>query len=316
MQLFKRKTMVEKIETELAALTQRRETLAARHKAAEAAHTDAKSKLQRHHLEADVLDADDKTRAKLEAAVASWAVTLAGYADALTEVKAKIGDTEAKLMAERAAVERKAASEKLAHDLDEVEQALPVYLEAGRRFADAIEAVGFWHFESGEMSAFVRNISSQVEVASAFSLHELRSMVGAIRDGAAPIPPRQPAPQPIAEIIQPAPTRTLFCLKSVKWSGGSALQYEDVELPIHLADRAVRCGACVSVTDDRRKTLLGARGGHHVNLNALDVVDLDALDDASGVRFVGPVRALPPGFVEIDRSSEARVISIPAQRAG
>ncbi|MEJ6915053.1 hypothetical protein, partial [Bradyrhizobium diazoefficiens] len=84
---------------------------------AAAAHSDAKAKLQRHHLDAD-LDADDKARAKLETAVAACAVTRDGYANALVEVQAKITDAEQKLAAERATVERKAASEKLASDLD------------------------------------------------------------------------------------------------------------------------------------------------------------------------------------------------------
>ena len=80
---------MEKLETELAALRARAETLGTRHAAADVAFLDAKSKLQRHHLEAD-LDADDKARAKLEAAVAACAVTRDGYADALGEVQAQI----------------------------------------------------------------------------------------------------------------------------------------------------------------------------------------------------------------------------------
>lgn len=92
-------------------------TLNNRRAAAEAAFSDAKFKLQRHNLEAE-LDADDKARAKLEAAVAASALTRNGYADALAEVQTTIADAEQKLTAERSVMERKAASEKLAHDLD------------------------------------------------------------------------------------------------------------------------------------------------------------------------------------------------------
>jgi hypothetical protein len=51
--------------------------LNSRHSAAEATFDDAKAKLQRHHLEAN-LDADEKVRTKLEAAVGACAVTRDG----------------------------------------------------------------------------------------------------------------------------------------------------------------------------------------------------------------------------------------------
>jgi len=181
---------MDKLETELAALRARAETLSTRHAAADAAFLDAKSKLQRHHLEAD-LDADDKARAKLEATVAACAVTRDGYADALGEVQAQIADTEQRIAAERAAAKRKAASKELARKLDEVERALPHYLDAGRRLADALDAIHH-HFETTQMASFVRNVQAQVEVAAAFAMQELRGMVGAIRDGAMPIPAAKP----------------------------------------------------------------------------------------------------------------------------
>lgn len=121
---------MEKLEAELGTLRARAETLKSRHAAADAAFVDAKSKLQRHHLEEN-LDADDKARARLEAAIAAGALTRDGYADALAEVQTKIAEAEQKLAAERSAVERKAASETLARDLDAIEQALPDYLAAG-----------------------------------------------------------------------------------------------------------------------------------------------------------------------------------------
>jgi hypothetical protein len=107
------------------------------------------------------------------------------------------------------------------------------------------------------------------------------------------IPPIKPVQAPVA-VVEPArPTRTVFCLRSIKWKDAdgrqrSALQYEDAALPLPLADKALRSGACVSITDDRRKTLKGARGGHHPNVDALDIVDLDAIEDWSGAHYTGP----------------------------
>src|SRR5437899_1069848 len=100
MAYFKRKTMTEQLEAELAALRARAETLNSRHAAAEVAFSDAKAKLQRHHLEAG-LDTDDRTRARLEAAVAACTLTRDGYADALAEVQTKIADVLRKVAAER-----------------------------------------------------------------------------------------------------------------------------------------------------------------------------------------------------------------------
>jgi hypothetical protein len=45
----------------------------------------SRNPIQRHHLDAN-LDADDKARAKMEAAVAACAVTRDGYSDVLDEV--------------------------------------------------------------------------------------------------------------------------------------------------------------------------------------------------------------------------------------
>jgi hypothetical protein len=206
MAFFKRKPMMEKLETELAALRARAETLSSRHAAADAAFLEAKSKLQRHHLEAD-FDADDKPRVKLEAAVAACAVTRDGLADALAEVQTRIVGAEKAIEAERAAVQRNAAADTLSRELDEIEKSLPDYLAATRRFADAIEAVGHWHFDSSQMGTFARNTQAQIEVAAAFVVEELHRMVNTIRDGGAPIPPRKPEPTsvaPLSAVADPA----------------------------------------------------------------------------------------------------------------
>ena len=64
----------------------RAETLHKRHVAREAAFVDAEAKLQNHLLEAD-LDADEKVRTKLEAAVASCALTRDNFAEAISTQK-------------------------------------------------------------------------------------------------------------------------------------------------------------------------------------------------------------------------------------
>jgi hypothetical protein len=317
MALFKRKPMMETLETELAALRARAETLSSRHAAADAAFLESKSKLQRYHLEAD-LDADDKARAKMEAAVAACAVTRDGYSDALDEVQAKITDTEQKIAVERALVQRKAAGNELAGKLDEVERTLPDYLEAARRLAGALEAIHF-HYESNEVARFVGNTTAQVEVAAGFALAELRAMANSIRDGSAPIPAPKPAPEPVAVIEPPPPTMTVFMLRSANYRDHDgrkrfAGQYEDAMMPVPTAQRALRHGVAVSVADPRRAQLRGARGGDF-NPLAPDVADLDAMKEPEGAPYVGSDPALVEAhFTEIDRSGEARTIQIAVPR--
>ena len=110
MALFRRKPLMEKLEHELAALRVRADTLHGRHTAAEAAFVHAEANLQQHLLEAD-LDGDEKVRTKLEAAVASCALTRDNFAKAIAAQQAKIAEAEAKIAGERAVIEHNAAAD-------------------------------------------------------------------------------------------------------------------------------------------------------------------------------------------------------------
>jgi hypothetical protein len=316
---FRKKSPMQKLEAELASLRARAATLSNRHAAADAAFVDAKSKLRRHHLEAD-LDADEKAGAKLEAAVAACALTRDSFADAIGDVQNMIADIEQKLADERAAAHRKMASEQLTRSLDDIEHALPGYLAAAQHFADALEGVAHFHWETGEMAKFVSNGQAQVEIAAALALQELRGMVTAIRDGAAPIPAPKPKPEPVTMIEPAPPTQTVFMLRSAKFRNHAgkvrlALQFEDCEMPVQTAQRALRYNAAALLADPRRKQLLGSRGGVHVNPNAPDLLDLDAIEEVK-VPYIGPDNPAlrEANFREIDRSAEARTLSIAVPR--
>lgn len=307
---------MEKIEAELAVLHARAETLRNRHAAAEAAFVDADAKLQHHLLEAD-LDADEKLRTKLEAGVANCALTRDNFAKALAAQQVKVANAEQQLAVERAAVERKAASEKLSRDLDAFEKVLPLYVDISRRFTAALEPIEHWHFETSEMSRFIGNCASQVEVASAFSLRELHSMVNAIANGSAPIPAKKPAPAMPVAPVEPAPeTQRVFMMKSAKYLDHAgrerqAPQYEDADLPIEAAQRALRYGIATLIDDPRRRDLHGVKGGR-VNANAIDVVDLTS-EEGARPPHMDPILASVK-FEQIDRSSEARTIKFPVVR--
>jgi hypothetical protein len=117
-------------------------------------------------------------------------------------------------------------------------------------------------------------------------------MVSAIREGSAPIPPRKPEPAPVTVAKPTAGTRRLFSLRPLRWTDAEGRvrhgqQFEDCELTPIAAQRALRLRAVCGLDDPRRRELKGARGGHHVNTNALDLLDLDA-EEHSGIRFIDP----------------------------
>src|SRR5207237_2119270 len=133
-----------------------------------------------------------------------------------------------------------------------------------------------------------------------------------------------PSTEPVAAVEPVPPSQTVFLLSSVKYrdqvSGQmrQALQYEDCELPVMLAHRALRCNAAVVLSDPRRRELHGARGGQHANPNATDIVDLDS-EAATRPPHIDPITASDPvlrtaNFREVDRSSEARTVSIAVRR--
>jgi hypothetical protein len=299
---------MERLEYELATLRSRAATLRSRHAAAEDAFLDADAKLQRHLLEAD-LD-DDKVRTKLEAAVAACALTRDNFAKALTAQQAKVADAEQRLAAERAAVERNQASRKLAADLDAVEKALPIYLDAARKFTKALDELHH-HFEATQMSAFVTNGLTQVEVASAFTLSELRATVRAVADGSAPIPAAKPVEAPVVVAEPPPPTMTVFMMRSAHFRDHEgkrrfAGQYEDAIMPVATAQKATRLGLAVSTADPRRGQLRGVRAGDY-RADALDVTDIDTAAEDGALPYVGPYDSeviASANFTELQRGPE------------
>jgi hypothetical protein len=120
-------------------------------------------------------------------------------------------------------------------------------------------------------------------------------------------------------VTEPAPeTRRLFALRSVKWRDADGrqrygLQYEDHDLTPAAAQRGLGIGAVVALNDPRRKQLLGSRGGHHVDPNSRDLLDLDD-EEATRPPHIAPVLASDPvlaaaNFTPLDRGP-ARVLKI------
>jgi hypothetical protein len=201
MALFTKKTPMQKIEAELAALQARAGLLDTKRAAAQAGFDIATAARQEMLLAGDLDDA--KLAAKLQVAVDGAASALAGYDTAITALAASIAEAEVKLAAERLAADRKAASEILAAQIALVDEMLGPWLQISRNLAAALEAI-HWHFESVQMAAFIRNATSEVQTAAAVTSRELHASVAGIVAGHMPIP----RPQPGAATRTPSPNES------------------------------------------------------------------------------------------------------------
>ena len=315
MKLFEKKSSTDRLKTTLAQLQPRAVALADKRAIAEAALGEATAARQAHRLDGDLTD--EKLDVRLQANVDLCRSKLTGLDADIATLQTKITEAEQQLADEQATASRRAASEKLRRDLDIVEATtLPNLLKSAREFAASLEAFHF-HYEATELSRFIGNCASQAEIAAAFSLQELRGMTKQIANGSAPIPAPKPEAAPIAVPEPTPPTTAVFMLRSAhyrdhdgrKHFGG---QYTDAIMPAPVAQKAMRLGLAVPVTDARRATLLGSRGGDYRS-DAVDVVDIDEAVEHSGVPYIGPDNVIQQANF-IERRGPERRGTIEVQR--
>src|SRR4051812_48750491 len=120
MKMFKR-SAIEKIQAELAALMQRREALQARFDAASTAVVAAQTARREHLLSGDV--SDEKALRKADEAARVAEDQRAALSDALAELARRIEDTERRLEDERARVAREQAASERERAADAAEAA-------------------------------------------------------------------------------------------------------------------------------------------------------------------------------------------------
>jgi hypothetical protein len=254
------KTKMEKLEAVLTALRKRAKLLTGRRGTAKAALDDALIQRQRHLLEGDVND--EKVSRRLQSMVDSCTSTLTGIDDALAALQAQTNDAEEALNAERLSVERKVAAEQIAANVATVERQIGPWLAASREIAAAFAKLDHV-FEAGQIGSFITNAAGEVEIAAAVTLAELRNLPKAVADGSAPIPHR---PEPGAPEPEPERLEQVFALHAVSWTYDGQQRrmgkWNDVELPREIAERALRLGICVPLSDPRRKQLVGQSPGH------------------------------------------------------
>ena len=311
---------MENYQSALVELRSRIDKLAARRAVAQSDCDEAISARQLLLVTSD--DLDETALETAQARVDHTSSKLKGLMDAIDALEIKARDCESKLRSEQDAAARAASAQKLESQLSDIETALPVFMQASRVLADSLSKV-FWHYESCQLSGFIVNAMGQIEIASAMSNAELKASVEMIRNGQQAIPRDEPEEviAPVAVIDAPA-MQTIFMLRSAKYLDHRgrtryATQFEDCEMPTEAAQRALRYSVGVLLSDERRKSLLGARGGVHVDPNAIDLADLTT-EEGARPKHLGPIMASDPiaaaNFTKIDRGPD-RVLRIAADRA-
>jgi hypothetical protein len=145
--------------------------------------------------------------------------------------------------------------------------------------------------------------SSKVQVAPAVELVAtlMRNHAAAVLNGSVAATVRQPDAIAVpVKFVAPITTR-VFSMKAVKWSTPDGLRYvskyAQVDLPPHLADKALKSGACVTMDSVQCRTF----DGTHVpgSGNLADSVSLD--DDAAAETALASPDEPAIQFERVDR---------------
>jgi hypothetical protein len=276
------------LEAKLAAQRANRDNLTERRKAAMASATTHREKARK--LAGD--GADDTALSTVEAAMRREQDRAATLGDAIGDAEVTIADLEreiAEIVDQRCRAETVAAVTAL---VDKWASAGAAFDAAVTQLADLARESAVITLDAHPLHQFLEAVKQQVPPAAEMVANVLQHHAKAVLAGTAPasLPKPEAQPAPAVAVEQKPPTRTLFAMRSIKWREDgrqrTALQWSDVELPEHLAERALRTGACVPLTSEHRKKLLGARGGQHPpSPDTPDLTDLDLLSDASGAIY-------------------------------
>jgi hypothetical protein len=254
--------LMAKIGESLGLLKERSARLTSQRDAAKTSLEKAMAAVQAHLLEGD---ADDvKALGVLQSAVDRASSLLASLDAAIAEQTRRVADAERQLADEQTKAARKAASEALARDVEQIEQLIVPWLSTTRQLAAALAKHETFRFEAGSIAKYLANAAQEVEIALSVSIPDLRGGVIAVAEGREkpPVPPAT-----VAKIVAPkAPvTETVFLLRHLKYTDAQgnvqcAGKMRDHALPPHFAQKALKSGAAVPLSDPRRKSLSGSWG--------------------------------------------------------
>ena len=181
---------------------------------------------------------------------------LAGFSTAIATLSTSITDVESQLENERQTVARREVSEELANQILQVSEMLPAWLQFSRKFASVLEVLP--SFEASQMASYVRNATSELEMAAKLTIEDLHRAVAAIRDGSQPIPRKAPVVIDVPK-TKPAPTTALlFLTQPLAWYDDGGVRHRapathDAEIPLHLVTKARSLNAAHDIDSPERE---------------------------------------------------------------
>jgi len=306
----------------LAELSERAESLSARHSEAVAELESARAAQQAILLKGDLSDA--KAGKAAGERVSRAANELAGLDAALATIATQRADVERRIASERDRIGRENAAKDLARIVDAIEAQIPAWMDATRRLGADLEKLGAMRFDAGAISRYLSNARSELELAFAVCMPDLRGACAAIHEGREKIPRTAPEPAPIRAVTPaPAPTQQrLFALRHLCWADPTSAhlimlgqKFTVCQMPPSAAQRALAYGAACGLDDPRCQKLNGS--WPHKPRSSADCLDLDADAGAAPSAKPAPGAGEPvrhSAFEQIDRGP-AYLVNVPHEVA-
>jgi hypothetical protein len=273
MQIFGKKT-------ELETLTRRRDRLTAKTQA-------ARTELQRATDEQiKLLTESDDDNPKAETAalrrVELATSTLKALEAALAKIEEEISDAQHRADQEREALERDAAADAIERQVLALEKTVEPTLTALRAFSKAAGELEHVSYEINAIARYAHGAGSELEVAAALSIAEMRAKVTAVRAGQSRIPQRAPAPSP----PPPAPAlEKIWVVKPISFTQDGQIRRVDlnqqVDLLPALAKKAISVAAAVAIGHERfGKRVSSSRRDQGFGPSLADCIQLDDVAEA------------------------------------
>jgi hypothetical protein len=126
------------------------------------------------------------------------------------------------------------------------------------KLANVAERAGMCVPEARGLHAFCVSSGTQIPDAVALIVKLLGDHSAAVLAGSAPASLKRPEAPYVEKPVLPAPTQIVFCLRSIKWRDTERKQqlagkFTDAYLPPQLVAKALKSGACIAISDPRRK---------------------------------------------------------------
>jgi hypothetical protein len=297
MQLFTKRTPMNKLETDIAKMTTRRSLLNGKRDAARSALNDANAAQQKFMLEGDIENVESAKR--LQAAIDTATSELAGFDTAIGTLDASIIEAEQALSAEERKAKAIADAQAVSAIAASIEAKVEPWLTATRAIATDLENLHGFCYTPAPLAAFFRRVASEAEFALRATLTDLNQAIPQVSAGTMKgiiVPGAQPTRKAIVEL----PTTRLFTTKNVSWTDDAgdlktAGKFNAVDLPVETAKRALASDACREIGSELWKAW-----GNTRPISNPPVAECEDLDAASAATVTTTVQS-DPIFTPMDR---------------